>query len=281
MNRVKKILMIEIGTFIFTLGIGMFILPGKILTGGVAGITALLTNYINISEDIMTIILNIILFVLGSVFLGKDFFVNTFVFSISYPFMILFVSRVLPSYEVEPILASIYGGIIGGIGVGMMFRNGGSSGGTDAIALIVEKYFGIKVSRVMMVMDAITVVAGMFIYGLNSVLIGLISVFLMTFAIEQTMSIYGGIIAKKFEIISDKYEDISEDIHEIVERGTTVLDVTGGYTNDKKKMLVVVVSEEQYSSVKAIIDKHDSNAFVIISDTKDVNGEGFTYEVRM
>lgn len=281
MNRVKKILMIEIGTFIFTLGIGMFILPGKILTGGVAGITALLTNYINISEDIMTIILNIILFVLGSVFLGKDFFVNTFVFSISYPFMILFVSRVLPSYEVEPILASIYGGIIGGIGVGMMFRNGGSSGGTDAIALIVEKYFGIKVSRVMMVMDAITVVAGMFIYGLNSVLIGLISVFLMTFAIEQTMSIYGGIIAKKFEIISDKYEDISEDIHEIVERGTTVLDVTGGYTNDKKKMLVVVVSEEQYSAVKTIIDKHDSNAFVIISDTKDVNGEGFTYEVRM
>ncbi len=281
MNRLRKILFIEIGTFIFALGIGMFILPAKILTGGVAGITALLTNYINISEDIMTIILNIVLFILGSILLGKEFFVNTFVFSISYPFMILFVTRVLPSYEVEPILASIYGGLIGGIGVGIMFRNGGSSGGTDAIALIVEKYFGIKVSRAMMIMDAITVVAGLYIYGLNAVLIGLISVFLMTFGIEQTMNIYGGIIAKKFEIISDKYDEISKDIHEVVERGTTVLDVTGGYTNDKKKMLVVVVSDEQFSKVKSIIYKHDPNAFVIISDTRDVKGEGFTYEVRM
>lgn len=281
MNRIRRILLIELGTFIFTLGIGMFILPSKILTGGVAGITALISGFVPLSEDIITIILNIILFILGSIFLGKDFFVNTFIFSVSYPFMILFVTRILPAYEVEPILASIYGGTIGGIGVGIMFRNGGSSGGTDAIALIIEKYFGIKVSKVMMVMDAITVLAGLYIYGLNSVLIGLLSVFLMTFAIERTMSVYGGIVAKKFEIISDKYEEISKQIHEELERGTTVLDITGGYTNDKKKMLVVVVSEEQYSQVKNIIDQNDPNAFVIISDTKDVNGEGFTYEVRM
>ena len=281
MKKIKSILMIELGTFIFVLAIGMFILPGKILSGGVAGITALLSKYISVPEDVMTIILNLFLFVLGSIFLGREFFMNTLIFSASYPFLILFVTRILPSYEIDQLLAAIYGGVIGGIGIGLMFRNGGSSGGTDAIALIVEKYFKVKVSRVMMVMDAITVLAGLYIYGLNAVLIGLISVLLMDFALERVILMYGGIEAKKFEIISEKYQEIATDIHHIVNRGSTVLDVTGGYTGDKKKMLVVVVSEEQSSEVKEIIDRHDPTAFVVISQTKDVNGEGFTYEPRM
>jgi len=281
LKKIKRILMVEAGTFIFAMAIGLFILPGKILSGGVAGITALLSNFIAFPEDLMAIMINIILFLLGSVFLGKGFFFNTLVFSVSYPFWLLLVSRFFPSYEIDPILAAVYGGIIGGIGIGLMFRNGGSSGGTDAIALIAEKYFHVKVSLAVMMMDVVTVLAGLFIYGLNAVLIGLISVFLMSFALERTMEIYGGVEAKKFEIISDKYQEISRDILEIVERGTTLLDITGGFTGDAKKMLVVVVSDDQYSQVKSIVDKHDPKAFVIISQTKDVNGEGFTYEPRM
>ena len=280
-QKVKNILMIEVGTFIFALAIGLFILPGKILSGGVAGITALLSGYIAIPEDIMTILINLFLFALGSVFLGKEFFFNTLVFSVSYPFLLLLVTRMLPSYEVDPLLASVYGGTIGGIGVGLMFRNGGSSGGTDAIALIAEKFFHIPITRTITVMDAITVLAGLYIYGLNEVLIGLISVFLMSFALERTMNIYSGVEAKKFEIISEKYEEISRDIMDIVKRGTSVLDITGGFTGERKKMLVVVASDDQYSQVKSIIDKYDPTAFVIISQTKDVNGEGFTYEPRM
>ena len=281
LKKIKRILMVEAGTFIFAMAIGLFILPGKILSGGVAGITALLSNFIAFPEDLMAIVINIILFLLGSVFLGKGFFFNTLVFSVSYPFWLLLVSRFFPSYEIDPILAAVYGGIIGGIGIGLMFRNGGSSGGTDAIALIAEKYFHVKVSLAVMMMDVVTVLAGLFIYGLNAVLIGLISVFLMSFALERTMEIYGGVEAKKFEIISDKYQEISRDILEIVERGTTLLDITGGFTGDAKKMLVVVVSDDQYSQVKSIVDKHDPKAFVIISQTKDVNGEGFTFEPRM
>ncbi len=98
---------------------------------------------------------------------------------------------------------------------------------------------------------------------------------------ERTMNIYNGVTAQKFEIIFDHYEEISKEIHEVVERGTTILDIEGGYTGDKKKMLVVVVSDDQYETIRNIIDKYDRNAFVIISETKDVNGEGFTYEVRM
>lgn len=281
MNRIRRILMIEIGTFLLALAIGMFILPGKILTGGVAGITSILSKYVTISEDIITIIINIALFVIGSIFLGKEFFFNTLVFSVSYPFMILFVTRVLPSYEVEPLLASIYGGLIGGIGVGLMFRNGGSSGGTDAIALIAEKYLKVKVNHVVMLMDALTVLAGLYTYGLNAVLIGLISVILTGYALEKALTMYSGVEGKKFEIISDKYEEISSDILNILARGTTIMDIQGGFTGQKKKMLVVIVSEEQFSAVKEIISKHDPNAFVIISNMTEVNGEGFTYEHRI
>jgi uncharacterized membrane-anchored protein YitT (DUF2179 family) len=281
-KKITSILLIEVGTLLMALSVGLFILPDKILTGGVAGITSLLAPFISVSEDYMTIILNTSLFVLGSVFLGKEFFTNTLVYSVSYPFWLLFVTRVMPDIEpVDPFLASLYGGLIGGVSMGIMFRNGGSSGGTDAIALILEKYFHIKVSDVIMMMDALTVLAGLYIYGLNSVLIGLVSVFLTTIAINYTMNIYGGVEAKKFEIISDKYDLIAKDIHEILKRGSTILDVTGGYTGNEKKMLLVIVSEDQYNDVKQIIDKYDPTAFVIISEAKDVNGEGFTFEPRI
>ena len=281
MSRLRNILMIELGTFLFAFAIGMFILPGNILSGGVAGITNLISGFIPIENDILVAIINTLLFFVGSIFLGKEFFMNTLIYSATYPFILLFITRNIPTVEIDPLLAAVYGGIIGGIGVGIMFRNGGSSGGTDAIALILEKYFHIKASTTIMIMDALTVLAGLYIYGLNSVLIGLISVFLLTFALERTMNIYTGIEAKKFEIISDKYEQIANEIHTIIERGTTVLDVVGGYTGDRKKMLVVVVSDDQYQAVKSIIDKNDPNAFVVISETKEINGEGFTYEVRM
>jgi uncharacterized membrane-anchored protein YitT (DUF2179 family) len=282
LKKLRKILMIEFGTLLFALSVGLFILPGKILTGGVAGITSLLTPFIPVSEDIMTIVLNTGLFILGSVFLGQEFFQNTLLYSISYPFWLLFVTRVLPDVsDVDPLLASVYGGLVGGLAIGIMFRNGGSSGGTDAIALIAEKYFKVKVSSAMMVMDSITVLAGLAVYGLNSVMIGMISVFLMTIALDWTMNIYGGVQAQKFEIISDQYELIARDIHEILERGTTILDVEGGYTGNRRKMLISIVSDDQSNDIKEIIERYDPNAFVIISEAKDVNGEGFTYEPRM
>ena len=281
MKLFRQILMIEIGTFLYALAIGMFVLPGNILSGGLAGIVNLFSSYITIDADILIAILNTALFIVGSLCLGRDFFLNTLASALSYPAMLLAVTRLLPVYEIDPLLAALYGGVIGGIGSGIIFRNGGSSGGVDAIALILEKYFKIKVSRTIMAMDGITVLAGLFFYGMNAVLIGLISVYVCSLTTERTMSIYNGVSAKKFEIISDRYQQMSKEIHEIVERGTTLLDIEGGYTGDKKKMLVVVVSDDQYEAIKEIIDRNDPNAFVIISETKDVNGEGFTYEVRM
>ena len=283
MNKLKQILMIELGSFLFALSIGLFILPGKVLTGGVAGIVSLLSAYIDYDADIMVIILNTLLFIIGSILLGKEFFFNTLLYSISYPLMLLFVTRRMASVEIEPILASLYGGFIGGVAIGIMFRNGGSSGGVDVIALSLEKYFHIKVNHTIMAVDALTVLAGLYTYGLNAVLIGLLSVFMMSLAIERTLNFYqGGITAKKFEIISDKYKEISDDINNsVIDRGTSLIDIEGGYTGSRRKMLMVVASEDQVKAINEIINKYDPKAFVIISDTNEVNGEGFTYMARL
>jgi len=281
MKLFKKILFIELGTILFALAVGMFLLPGQILTGGVVGVTTLLHPFINIEEDILVIIISSSLFIIGSIVLGKEFMMNTIIHSISYPFILLVITRFLPTYEVDPILASIYGGLIGGVGIGLIFREGGSTGGMDVPPLIIQKYFHIKATTSIMILDALTVLAGLFIYGINNVLIGLISVYLTAFALDKTSQMYGGISAKKIEIISDSYEEISKEIHSVLERGTTYIEAVGGYTNEKKKMIMCIVSDDQYNIVKEIIEKHDKKAFVIVSDTKNVNGEGFTIAPRL
>jgi len=281
MNKLRQFLMIEMATMLFAFSIGLFILPGKVLTGGVAGIATLLKPYIAISEDYLVIIINTLLFIIGSILLGKEFFLNTLVYSVSYPFMLLLVTRHLPPISIDPLLAALYGGLIGGVAIGIMFRNGGSSGGVDVIALVMEKYFHIRPSNTVMVVDALTVIAGLYVYGFNSVLIGLLSVYMLSFAMDQTINMYRGIEGKKFEIISDKYEEINEAILKKIDRGTTILNGVGGYSHQERKVLMAVVSNEQLSEVKKVVDEIDPNAFVIISDTKDINGEGFTFEPRL
>lgn len=281
MKAIRKILLIEIGTLMYAIAVGVFILPGDVLSGGVAGIVTLINPYFSISEETLVIIISSVLSIIGFILLGREFTTNTIIHTISYPVMLLLVKEYIPSYPVDSFLASLYGGIIGGVGIGIIFRQGGSTGGMDVPPLIIEKYFKIKASKVIMLLDALTVLAGLYLHGLNSVLIGLICVYLTTFTMEKTISIYGGIEAKKFEIISDQYKEIADEIHSTLNRGSTIINAAGGYTNQEKKILMVVVSDEQSSDVSDIIQKYDKNAFVVVSETKDVNGEGFTYEPRI
>ena len=123
-----------------------------------------------------------------------------------------------------------------------------------------------------------TVLAGLFIYGLEPVLIGLISVYSTGMAIDKVLT-FGGMDAKKVEIISDEYQKIQEDIHKIVDRGTTLIEAEGGYTKDRRKVLMVIINNSQYTKLMEVVDKYDKDAFVIVSDVGDVHGKGFTKEV--
>lgn len=282
MKQIKNIVFIILGNFILAIGIGCFVLPFNILSGGVAGIAVLLKPFVTINEEIIVIILDILFFVMGSIFLGKKFALNTIVSAISYPICLIIVDHYIPSFSVEPLVAALYGGLIGGIGIGICMKNGGSTGGTDVPPLIFEKYFGLDVSKCVMIFDAITVILGLWIYDIEAVLIGLICVFFDSFAIEKVMSFYDGrSISKRIEIISDKYQEIISDIHIELERGTTIISGKGGYTDDQKCVILCIVPQKDYQSVIDIVDRHDKKAFVVVSETYDVHGEGFTFEGRL
>lgn len=274
-NKFVNYSLILVGNFLLALAVCFFILPYNILSGGVAGIAVILNGLFKIDKTLVVNSLTIILFIIGYIFLGKSFAIKTFVSSIVYPIFISFLTRILPIYKIDPFLACIYGGILSGIGIGIVFRCGASTGGMDIPPLIINKIFNIKISTLFIIIDTLTVLFGFIVFGINEILMGFICVYLCGVAVEKTLT-FGGSKSQSVQIISDKYIEIIDDIHNILARGTTLFHANGGYTNKQKPVILVVVTRDQYIKLVNIIDKHDKNAFVITSDVISVHGEGFS-----
>lgn len=282
----KKDLMMDIffivlGNMILALGVSVFILPTNLLTGGVAGISVALEPLFSIPPNVTIHTLTIGLFFIGAIFLGKKFTVNTILSTILYPFFItLFSTMIKEPITLEPILCSIYAGISTGTGIALVFRTGASTGGMDIPPLIINKFTGIPIPTLVMVIDGITVCLGVMAYGVEAALVGLISVFVSSYVINKVLT-FGGHNAKNVMIISKKKDEIITAIYTELNRGATILKATGGYTGEKRPVLMVVVSHKQYPALSKAINKIDPEAFVVVTDTMEVQGEGFTYEEEM
>ena len=278
----KNILFTLIGSFLLALGVGLFILPNNIITGGIAGITVLLKAvFPNLNETYTIAIFNIVLFILGFIVLGKEFANLTFLSSFAYPFFLWLIGLFIKPIVTEPIIATIYGGLLIGLGVGLVARTGGSTGGMDIPPLIISKITGIDASKTISFFDALIVILGIWIYGVEAVLIGLFSIFFEGFGIDKALNSNKGINAKEIRVISDKNLEISQDVHSILERGTTIINAKGGYSNEDRPMLLVVCSNKEYEPILDIIKSRDDKAFIIVTETKDVHGEGFTFTPRI
>lgn len=267
------------GNLILAFAVGMFILPSNVLTGGVAGISLLLSPFIPLDEASIILCLSVLLLLVGWVTLGFRFMINSCVSSILYPILLMIIQHFIEPPVLDPLLAAIFGGVLSGIGVGLVVRQGASTGGMDIPPLIIHKYLKYDVSKAVMITDALTVLGGLYVYGLEEVLIGLVSVFLTGIGLRNALT-YGGSSAKQLQIISDKYEEISSKIHDL-DRGTTLLEAEGGFTKEKKKLLLTVVADKQYQKVLDIINEIDPTAFVIVCEATDVHGEGFSDIVRI
>lgn len=279
-DKAKNITLILLGNFILVFGVAMFILPYNILSGGVAGVVVALSPVISINRELLIDILNISLFFIGWLILGKDFALKTFICALTYPLFLRIITPLISVVEIDPILASIYGGIICGAGVGIVMRHGASTGGMDIPPLVLHKLTGLKISTLVMVIDALTVLLGMVTYGLPAVLIGLLSVFTTSIAMDKMLN-FGGAESKAVWIISDEFEKINEKILNEMNRSTTIVDATGGYSKKGKRAMLCVVSARQYSKLLSIIDEFDEYAFVIATNANDVRGEGFTLGIRV
>ena len=277
---VFEVLGLFAGNLLLAFAVGLFILPNNVLSGGVAGISLILQPFIPLESSLLVLIINVLLLGFGWLCLGTRFMINSCVSSILYPVLLMIIEHFFTPPSVDPLLAAVFGGILSGFGVGLVVRQGASTGGMDIPPLIINKYFRFDVSKAVMVTDAITVLGGLYVYGFEEVLIGLVSVFMTGIGLKQALT-YGETSAKYLQIISNDYEAISQDIQDVLSRGTTLIDAEGGYTKERKKLLLAVVSDKEYQHVLDIINKHDPTAFVIVTQASDVHGEGFSDIVRI
>ena len=276
----KDIVWVVAGNAVLALAVSMFILPYDILSGGVAGIAVALQPLIPLPVTLMVNLLVVGLFILGACFLGKEFAMKTILSSLIYPVFLTFFSGRVPVLDLDPILASLYGGLLGGMGVGMALRTGASTGGMDIPPLIVHKLTHIEIAKLVLITDALTVLLGAFTYGLEAVLIGFVSVWASSVAIDKVL-MFGGQQAKAIQIISDQYEQIIERIHSELERGTTLIEAQGGYTHEKRKIVLVVITKNQYPALMEMVTAIDKEAFVIANDKHEVKGFGFSFEFKV
>lgn len=276
-KRVLNFFTIILGTAILAVSVEYFILPFSILSGGVAGIAVALNPFFHVNETLFANIAVVSLLVLGWVFLGRDFGINTLVSSLAYPVFTTLFSQFPIEIEIDPILAAVYAGLIGGFGIGIVIRTGASTGGMDIPPLILHKITGVKISTLVMITDALTVLLGVAAYGLSAALVGMISVFSTGVAMSKVLEVGRGSAAKSVQIITDKWKEMNEIITKDFNRGTTLIEASGGFTNENKKVILCVVSQREYSELIDTIRKVDDRSFVITTDAVDMHGEGFTY----
>ena len=282
-NKKKLVIntfLVLFGTFLLALAVQIFILPYNILSGGVAGIAVAIEPFIHVDTTLMANVLVMVLFLLGWAVLGKEFAINTFLSSISYPVFMNMIKVWNVQLSIEPFLASFYGGLVGGIGIGLVMRTGASTGGMDVPPLIVHKLTGIKISMLVLFTDAFTVLLGLAAYDLSSVLVGFLSVFATSYGINWVLTAEGS-VSKSVQIISPKYQEIADAVQTRLSRGTTIMEATGGYTHQPKHVLLCVVSQNQYNELIEIIDEFDTTAFVITTDATDMHGMGFSFKFRV
>ena len=279
-DNLKTLLALLAGNLLLAFSVSAFVLPYDILSGGVAGIAVLVKPFTTISEQTIIIALVVSLFLVGWVFLGKKFAITTIMSSVLYPAYLLLLQNHMKPVEVDPLLASVFGGLIAGAGIGLVMKVGSSTGGMDIPPLIMQKYLGFDLGKSVMAIDALTVILGLWIYDLQHVLIGLIYVYASGIMITKALTL-GLVESMSVQIISDKYEELSALIQERVDRGVTLFHAEGGYLRQQKNVILVVISKHQYQSLLNLIRETDPAAFVIISDVKEVQGNGFSYGARI
>jgi uncharacterized membrane-anchored protein YitT (DUF2179 family) len=277
--KIQQIIGIIIGTAIFSFGFVHFNMLNELGEGGFSGITLILFFTLNWDPAIMNILLNIPMFILGWKLLGrKEFFYSVLgIISVSV-FLRIFQTYQFPlDLHNDLLLASLFAGVFVGVGLGIIFRCGGTTGGVDIIARLANKYIGWSMGKTMFLFDSLVLVASWLTF-LSSItmMYTLVAVFVGARVIDIVQE--GAYSAKGAFIISNKPDEIAKSVTEKMNRGITVFHAYGYYTKQSRDVLYCIVSRNEIVQLKSIIRKLDPNAFVSIVDVKDVTGEGFRIE---
>ena len=277
-ETLTSILMVTIGSFIFSFTINAVVIPNQFGSGGVTGITLLLYYILGINPGTSNLVINIVLLLIGYQFLERRTMFYT-IYAVILMSVFLDITRGM--YQFIPhnsLLAAIGGGVVGGAALGLVMLGNGTTAGTDIIAMMLKKYLGWNVSVSLLLLDIFVVSPLSIISDLEKVVITLIYLFTASRMINLVLEGFNS--KKSFMIISKKYEEIGSQIQEKIGRGTTILDGHGFYSREERKVLFVAVNRLQVMTLQRIIHDVDPKAFIIITEVTYVIGEVFTYQPK-
>lgn len=263
---------IVIGAAIYTFGLDVLLVPKSIIDGGVVGIALMAAELTGISFSIYLVLINLPFLYVGYKLIGKSFTIATLFGVVCISIMSLFMHQVTPP-DIDPFLAAVFGGVILGIGVGLIIRNGGSLDGVEIVAIIMDKKSSFSVGEIVMICNLFILGAAGFVYNWSSSLYSLIAYFVAYKMMDMTIT--GLEESKGVMIITDKPDEIREALMHRLGRGVTVLFGEGGYSKEPKKVLYSVVTRLEITKMKDIVYEQDDNAFITITDVHDVFGGQF------
>lgn len=275
-----ELLMITLGCAIYAFSLDMISIPNGLADGGLSGITLIIRYFLHINPGISTLILNIPLIIIGFRYLGKRVMFYTLYGTVCLSLFLLFwahqkVIGPLP-FRHDLLLSSLAAGILSGLGIGLVFRFNGTTGGSDIMARVGQKKFGVSSGKGILIMDYLVLFLSLSYLDFYHIMYSLIVSYLLAKMIDMVQE--GPNRAKALFIISDKHEEIAQMIDITLDRGYTYLNAEGGYRNDEKKIIYLIIQPREVAQLKQLIESVDSKAFVTALDAHEVIGEGFSYQ---
>ncbi len=268
---------VMLGTLLIALTFNTLLLPNQIAAGGVTGISIIIQSITGVEPAFTQWLLNIPLFLAGLYLLGGKFGLKTLLGSIVLP-LFVWLTRGLEPLTTDTLLAALYGGIGIGLGLGIVFRGRGSTGGMDVAAQLLHRFTGIGLGLAIALLDGVIIAAAGFVFSPERALIALIGLFIASKTIDIVQQGIG--FSKVAYIITDYEEPVAHTILHELDRGLTRLSGYGGYTNKARHVLMVVVSQNEVSRLKTLVQAADPGAFVVLTDASEVLGEGFKLELK-
>ncbi len=274
--NIKKVATVLAGNTIYALAVSLFILPGGLITGGTTGLALVAHYQLGIPVAVFIGVFNIVMFGAGALVLGKQFAFTTMISTFYYPFILGVFENYFGHGAItgDRMLATVFSGLLIGLGIGMVIRAGASTGGMDIPPLILNKKWNASVSMTMLVLDCMILLSQMIFSNKEQILYGILLVLLYTVVLDKVLLI--GRNQMQVKVFSERYEEINQAIQSRMDRGTTLLASEGGYLRKASFAVLTIVSARQLSRLNELVMEIDPNAFMVINRVNEVQGRGFT-----
>lgn len=271
--RVKELIEFIIGCFLVALAFNLFMSPNNLVAGGVSGFSLILKHFFGLNPSTIISVANILLIIVSFLVLGKEKTKATILGSILFPIFVSLtehLSTYISFKESEMILIAVFGGVLQGLGAGLIFRAGYSTGGTDILNMIVSKIFKISLGNSMFFTDGTIIVIGAFVFGFNHLMYSLIILYLISTLTDKV--VLGISDSKAFYIITSKEKEVKDFVINELKHGVTEFNAKGGYNSENQTVLMSVIPTREYYKLKEGIHNIDKNAFFVAMDSYEVKG---------